>query len=149
MTITENQICTFMVGGFYFGIEVQKIQEVIRFQEMTFVPLASEVVAGLINLRGEIVTAIDLKKRLGIESPPNENYRPMNIIVRSEDELVSLLVDRMDDIMELDEALFERPPETLQGPAKEVISGTYKLPSKLLLILDVEKTILIAHSEKS
>ena len=131
--------CTFYVDGMYFGIDVMQVQEVIRYQEMTVVPLAPEIVRGLINLRGQIVTAIDLRKRLGIEAERTD--LPMNVVIRSGDEAISLLVDEIGDVVETDPADREDPPPTLQGPARELVSATYKLPGRLLLILDVDRAL--------
>lgn len=135
-----NQYCTFHLGDLFFGVEVQKIQEVIRYQEMTRVPLASPVVQGLINLRGQIVTAIDLRRRL--ELPPrNDDQLPMNVVIRTDDGPMSLLVDEIGDVLEMNPEDFERPPETLSGVARQLIKGAYKLPNRLLLTLDTEKAI--------
>jgi purine-binding chemotaxis protein CheW len=131
--------CTFYVDGMYFGVDVMEVQEVIRYQEMTDVPLAPDIVRGLINLRGQIVTAIDLRKRLGIEAERTE--LPMNVVIRSGDEAVSLLVDEIGDVVETDPADREDPPPTLAGPARELVASTYKLPGRLLLILDVDRAL--------
>ena len=88
----EQQFCTFCVDGLFFGVEVLKVQEVIRYQAMTPVPLAPAVVNGLINLRGQIVTAIDLRRALGLSDRPAGSL-PMNVVVRTDDGVVSLLVD--------------------------------------------------------
>jgi purine-binding chemotaxis protein CheW len=131
-----HQFCTFFLQDFTFGIEVQTIQEVILYQEMTPVPLAPPTVHGLINLRGQIVTAIDLRTRLGLP-PRGGDALPMNVVVRTCDGAVSLLVDEIGDVVEVDPELFENPPETLGGPARELVTGVYKLKDRLLLILDV------------
>jgi purine-binding chemotaxis protein CheW len=136
----EQQYCTFFVDGYYFGLEVRRVQEIIRYQEMTHVPLAPPVVSGLINLRGQIVTAIDLRRRLELKDRPADQ-RPVNVVVQTEDGAVSLLVDEIGDVMEVSEKLFERPPETLKGIARELIRGAYKLESQLLLLLDAEKVL--------
>jgi purine-binding chemotaxis protein CheW len=139
MTNTK-QFCTFFVNGLFFGVDVLKVQEVIRYQGMTRVPLAPATIQGLINLRGQIVTAIDLRRRL--ELPPLEGEQlPMNVIVRSEDGAVSLLVDEIGDVMEIQDDIYEQPPETLKGVARELVQGVYKLKERLLLILDTEKTV--------
>lgn len=138
-----KQFCTFFLNRLYFGIEVLKVQEVIRYQEMTSVPLAPETICGLINLRGQIVTAINLRRRL--ELPPREEKElPMNVVVRSDDGAVSLLVDEIGDVVEIEENTYEAPPETLKGAARELIRGVYKLKERLLLVLDTEKTINLA-----
>jgi purine-binding chemotaxis protein CheW len=137
---SEKQFCTFCVDGLFFGVEVQKVQEVIRYQEMTPVPLAPAVVRGLINLRGQIVTAIDLRRALGLNERPAGSL-PMNVVVRTDDGVVSLLVDEIGDVLNVDEASFERPPETLSGTARELITGVYKLKDRLLLILDTVRAV--------
>ena len=141
----SKQYSTFYLNGLFFGVEVLKVQEVIRYQEMTRVPLAPRMIEGLINLRGQIVTAIDLRRRL--ELPPRaEGQLPMNVVVRSEDGAVSLLVDEIGDVVEIQDDTYERPPETLDGVARELIQGVYKLKERLLLILDTEKTVGVPTS---
>src|SRR5712691_1623782 len=95
-----RQLCTFMVGDLFFGVEVQQVQEVIRYLPMTRVPLAPRVVEGLINLRGQIVTAIDLRRRLELPERA-EGQRPMNIVVRTAGGAVSLLVDDIGEVVEV------------------------------------------------
>lgn len=136
----SKQFCTFFVNGLFFGVEVLKVQEVIRFQDMTRVPLTTANIQGLINLRGQIVTAIDLRHRL--ELPPRASGElPMNVVIRSDDGAVSLLVDEIGDVVEINDDVHERPPETLRGVARELILGVYKLKDRLLLILDTERTV--------
>ena len=139
---TNRQFCTFFLDGLYFGVEVHKVQEVIRYQEMTSVPLAPKVVRGLINLRGQIVTAIDLRRRLELPDRPSDRL-PMNVVVRGDDGAMSLLVDEIGDVVEAQEESFERPPETLKGIARDLIGGAYKLKDRLLLTLDTEKAVNI------
>ena len=141
MTNTK-QFCTFFVNGLFFGVEVLKVQEVIRYQGMTPVPLAPAMIQGLINLRGQIVTAIDLRRRLEL-APRGTDELPMNVVVRSDDGAVSLLVDEIGDVVEIQDDIYERPPETLQGVARELVQGVYKLKERLLLILDTEKTVTL------
>jgi len=136
----HRQFCTFVLDGLYFGVEVKKVQEVIRYQEMTRVPLAPKVVRGLINLRGQIVTAIDLRRRLELAERPADRL-PMNVVVRGDEGAMSLLVDEIGDVVEVQEDSFERPPETLNGVARDLIRGAYKLKDRLLLMLDTEKTV--------
>src|ERR1700722_16305845 len=136
----EYQFCTFYLDGHYFGLDVLKVQEIIRYQEMTCVPLAPPVVRGLINLRGQIVTAIDLRRRLELRDRPSDQL-PVNVVVQTEGGAVSLLVDEIGDVLEVPEKAFERPPETLDGIARELILGAYKLADRLLLILDTERTV--------
>lgn len=140
----ERQYCTFYLRGLYFGLPVLNVQEVIRYQEMTRVPLAPPVVRGLINLRGQIVTALDLRRRLDMpDRLPDE--LPVNVIVQTDDGAVSLLVDEIGDVLTVSERDFERPPETLRGTARELIRGAYKLAHRLLLILDTDRTINVTN----
>jgi len=136
----RKQFSTFWVDGLFFGVEVDRVQEVIRYQEMTRVPLAPPVVEGLINLRGHIVTALELRKRLELRERPQEQL-PMNVVVRTEDEPVSLLVDEIGDVVEADDSTFETPPDTLDAKARAMIRGVHKLKDKLMHVLDTEKAL--------
>ena len=143
--ITSRQLCTFFLDGHLFGVDAQTVQEVIRYQEMTRVPKAPPSVRGLINLRGQIVTAIDLRSRLGLK-PREAGKLPMNVVVRSDDGAVSLLVDQIGDVIEVDSDSFETPPDTLQGPARELVKGAYKLEGRLLLLLDCDVAVQLTPS---
>jgi purine-binding chemotaxis protein CheW len=134
------QFSTFFLRDLYLGVEVLKVQELIRFQEMTRVPLASDVVRGLINLRGQIVTAIDLRRQFGM-APLEPGRDPMNVVVRTEEGAVSLLVDEIGDVVDVDGQQFERAPDTLRGRARELVTGVYKLDGRLLLVLDVLQAV--------
>ena len=140
MTEQPIQFCTFYVENLFLGIDVQQVQEVIRYQEMTRVPLAAPAISGLINLRGQIVTAIDLRVRLGLPARPARE-QPMNVVVRDGDAAVSLLVDRIGDVLEVNDAEFERPPSTIRPSMRGLILGAYKLPEELLLVLDTAQTV--------
>jgi purine-binding chemotaxis protein CheW len=131
-----RQFATFTIDALLFGVEVHKVQEVIRYQEMTAVPLAGRGAAGLINLRGEVVTAVDLRTRLGLP-PRAADVLPMNVVVRVDDEPVSLLVDAIGDVANVSSEQFEQPPETMTGPGASLVTGAYKLENALLLVLDV------------
>lgn len=136
---TRLQFCTFMLDGLLFGLEVNQIQEVLLYQDMTRVPLAPPMVRGLINLRGQIVTAIDLRRLLQVSDRTDERL-PINIVIQTPRQgIFSLLVDRIGDVLEVDEESFEHPPDTLDGIARELIRGAYKLQGRLLLVLNVEK----------
>ena len=135
-----RQLCTFTIDGQWFGVEVRQVQEVIRYQPMTRVPLAHPVVHGLINLRGQIVTAVDLRRRLELPDRPSGRL-PMNIVVRSDDGAISLLVDEVGEVVEVAESQWERAPETLTGVARTLVPGAYKLPDRLLLVLDTIRAV--------
>lgn len=133
-----TQYCTFWVDSLYLGIDVHKVQEVMRTLETTPVPLAPTAVVGLINLRGQIVTAIDLRQRLGLPARPADRP-PMNVVMRTEDGAVSLVVDEIGDVIEIHADAFEKNPDTMRGELRELIRGVYKLNGQLLLILDSAK----------
>lgn len=135
-----QQFCTFFLKDQFFGVPVQQVQEVIRYQEMTRVPLTPSVIRGLINLRGQIVLAVDLRRRFAMEDRP-ESQLPMNVVVRTEDGPVSLLVDEIGDVLEVEEESFERPPETIEGQTRELVRGVYKLQERLMLVLDTERAV--------
>jgi purine-binding chemotaxis protein CheW len=144
-----SQFCTFHLDRLLFGVELKGVQEVIRSLDMTKVPLAPEVVSGLINLRGQIVTAVDLRRRLELEPRPPD-LLAMNVVVRTEDGAVSLLVDEIGDVVEVNEDSFEPPPETLRGSVRSMILGVHKLSGRLLHVLDIEKACqMIEGSDKA
>jgi purine-binding chemotaxis protein CheW len=124
----------------FFGVPVQQVQEVLCYQEMTRVPLTSPVIRELINLRGQIVMAVDLRRRFAMEDRPASQL-PMNVVVRTEDGPVSLLVDEIRDVLEVAEESFEKPPETMQGHARELARGVYKLRERLMLVLNTERAV--------
>lgn len=138
----SRQYCTFHLDTLFLGIEVLRVQEVIREQPMTRLPLAPAEVSGLINLRGQIVTAIDLRERFGL--PRRADGRPpMNVVVQTDEGAVSFLVDEIGDVIETDPDAFELPPETVHGAARELILGVYKLPARLLLVMDCDRALAI------
>ena len=143
-----QQFCTFYLDGHYFGVEVEKVQEVRMYQEMTPVPLAPPVLKGLINLRGQIVSAIDLRRRLAFRER-DKSELPMNVVVRTEEGVVALLVDEIGDVLEFKEESFEQLPETLSGVARDMITGLHKLKDSLMLILDTEKATHVFASSGS
>ncbi|MDT0274480.1 chemotaxis protein CheW [Blastococcus goldschmidtiae] len=137
---TSGQLATFRLDGDLYGVEVEHVQEVLRSQQLTRVPLAPRAVAGLINLRGQVVTAIELRERLGRPARP-EGTDAVVIVVRLDGEAVSLLVDSIADVVDVDAADFEAPPDTLEGQGRDLIRGAYKLDGQLLLALDVHKAV--------
>ena len=145
---SSQQFCTFLLDGHVFGTPVSQVQEVIQYQEMTRVPLAPDAVGGIINLRGQIVSAIDLRCRLGLPPRP-QGQLPINIVVRAHEGPVSLLVDEIGDVIEVDENTLESPPVTLRGFAREVLQGVYKLSGCLLLALDIDRVVDLADLKPS
>ena len=134
----ETQFCSFTVGDLYLGIPVHDVQEVIRSLDMTSVPLAPDSVRGLINLRGQIVTAIDLRRRLGLV-PRETEADAMHVVVRTDGGPVSFMVDEIDDVIETGSGTWERAPESLSRESHGLIIGVHKLPDTLLLVLDTAR----------
>ena len=136
----ERQVCTFALDPFLFGVEVEDVREVIKNQPITHVPMAPSEVCGLVNLRGQIVCVIDLRRRL--ELPEVELDRtPILVIVKPEDQAVGLLVDRVEDVIYVDDKDRGSLPGTLQGIGRDLIRSAYKLPDRLLLLLDVVRVV--------
>jgi purine-binding chemotaxis protein CheW len=136
-----GQFATFHVADLFFGIPVLDVQEVMRAQEMTPVPRAPIEVEGLINLRGQIVTALDMRRRMRIPAVAGDAAAPMNIVVRSEDGIVSLLVDEIGDVVEADPDSFEPVPPTVPAHCLDVIDGVYKMDHRLMLVLNTARAL--------
>ena len=133
-----TQYATFRIGNLFFGIDVHQVQEVIRLQELTAVPLAPTTIQGLINLRGQIITAIDLRKRLSLESRPL-GEEPMTIVVRLQEETVSFLVDTIGDVIDVDQGQFEHTPESIVPAIRDLTDGVFKLQDSLMLVLSADR----------
>jgi len=138
--MASRQFATFEVAGQLFGVEVHTVQEVLSYNEYTPVPLAPAAVGGLFNLRGQVIAAVDLRVQLGL---PRQALRGpvMNVILRGDGEPVSLLVDKIGEVVDLDDEAFELPPDTLSGPTRELVVGTYKMAGRLMLALDVAQAV--------
>ncbi len=141
--MTAIQVCTFNVEDALLAVEVSHVQEVLQEQPMTSVPLAPETVRGLINLRGQIVTAIDTRMRLGLGNGGEKDNELMNIVLRSTGHQVSILVDDIGDVMELEEELLELPPETLEPQLRAVVRAVYRKDQELMLVLDAERLLQV------
>lgn len=137
---TVMQYCTFLVDDLFFGIDVRRVQEVLRAQEVTPVPQAPAVIEGLINLRGQIVPAVDMRRLLSLPIRP-AGAQPMNMVVRTEEGAASLLVDEIGDVLDVEGESFEQAPENLAPGARNLIQGVCKLNDRLLLVLDTERTL--------
>lgn len=135
-----TQYVTFTLGGALYGVDVTRVQEALRAHTRTRVPLAPIDVAGLVNLRGQVVLTIDLRPRLGVP-PLAADAEPMMVVVQVDGEPVSLLVDEIGDVVEVGPERFEVPPDTLDVGLRRLITGAYKLESSLLLILDVDQAV--------
>ncbi|TXG82888.1 MAG: chemotaxis protein CheW [Sphingomonadales bacterium] len=141
MSQTSNEFVTISLCGQLLGIPVLLVQDVLKPQLITRVPLAPNWVAGVLNLRGRIVTAIDLRARLGLP-PRGEGERAgMSVVVEYKGEPYSLLIDRVGEVLSLDDALFEKNPVTLDPRWREVSNGIYRLEDQLLVVLDVNRLL--------
>jgi len=138
--MASRQYATFEVAGQLFGVEVEAVQEVLSFSEYTSVPLAPPAIGGLFNLRGQVIAAVDLRVQLGLARQALEGP-VMNVILRGDDEPVSLLVDRIGEVVDLDESSFEQPPDTLTGLARKLVVGCFKLDDRLMLAIDVNSAV--------
>jgi len=162
-----RQLCTFRLADLYFGVPANTVQEMIRTSSHTRVPLVSPVIHGLVNLRGEIVTTIDLRHRLGF--PPAERQQHIdndvdtdgdsngngnggdsgdsgpivatNVVIRTGDTAVSLVVDAIGDVITVDNASFEAVPTTLNEQCRAVVDGIYQLDDELLLTIDLDRLL--------
>ena len=140
-----RQYATFRVHNLFLGIEVDSVQEIIRQQKMTVVPLAPSVIEGLINLRGQIVIAIDARRSLGLPQWEGEDTRA-NIVVRSEDGAVSLLVDDIDDVMDVPLDAWSQVPDNMPAEQRELIECVYNLKQGLMLAIDTAHLLQVACS---
>jgi purine-binding chemotaxis protein CheW len=140
--MASRQFCTFRLGEHFFGIDILQVQEIIRRLVFTRIPLAPSLIEGLVNLRGQIVTAIDMRLRLGL-APRESGKQPTHVVVSGEDGAFSLMVDEIGDMMQLSDEDLAATPDTIQGPTRELINGIYKLEGRLMLVLDVGKTTAI------
>lgn len=137
------QYATFRLGKGFFGVEVLRVQEILKAQEMTAIPLSPNYVSGLINLRGQIVTAIDLGVRI-TDRQEAASSESMNLVVNSSDGVVSLLVDQIGDVLDVGKGLMEPPPPTLRSIKIDYVKGVCKLDGDLLLVLDVDQILDIS-----
>lgn len=133
-----TQYVTFMLEGALYGVEAARVQEALRAPTRTRVPLAPVDVAGLVNLRGQVVLTVDLRPRLGL-APLACDAEPMMVVVQVAGEPVSLLVDVIGDVVEAGPDTFELPPGTLDPALRRLITGVHKLDRELLLVLDVDE----------
>ncbi len=137
---TAEQFCTFWVADLFFGVCVDEVQEVLRRQPMTPVPRADRAVTGLINLRGQIVTAVDLRVRLGLPDRTGDEL-PMNVIVRSRGEVVSLLVDDIGDVIDTAGVEPQPAPSNMPWEVQDVVREVRPLPDSILLVLDADRAV--------
>ena len=143
----SKRYATFFLNSICFGIPVEKVQEFLEYQDITPVPLAPPVLPGIINLRGQLLTTIDLKTRLNLSSTGTVE-QSMMMVIRTNEGPMNLVVDKIGAIVDVDPDLFEKPTETLKPDVRAVTTHVCKLEKQLLLVLDTEKIIQIAENEK-
>ena len=136
----SDEFVTMKIFDQLFGIPVLKVQDVLGPQKINRIPLAPPEVAGALNLRGRIVTAIDIRKRLGLPPRP-EGDEGMNVVVEQGSELYSLVIDTVGEVLSLSSADFERNPSNLDEVWREVTAGIYQLDGKLMVVMDIDRLL--------
>jgi purine-binding chemotaxis protein CheW len=136
----QQEFVSITVAGQFFGIPVLQVQDVLGPQRITRIPLSPPEVAGSLNLRGRIVTAIDLRTRLGLPPLPEAN-KGMSVVVDHEGELYSILVDGVGEVLRLGASAAERNPATLDAIWRDVSGGVYRLEKTLLIVLNVARVL--------
>ena len=137
---SSRQYATFAVAGHFLGVDVLEVQEVLRGQSLTRVPLAPPVVEGLINLRGQIVPALDMRCVLGLDAS-ERGPGAVSVVVRSRHGAVSLQVDEIEDVIEVGAGSFEAAPANIDAGIRGLLTGIHKLEGRLLLVLNTERTV--------
>ena len=139
---------TVMIADQIFGIPVMQVQDVLNSQSVTKIPLAPPEVAGSLNLRGRIVTAINVRERLGLDQN-DQDSKNMSVVVEHENELYSLVIDSVGDVLTLKDDNFENTPSTLDPMWRDISMGIFRLEDQLLVVIDVPKFIGSIHNENT
>ena len=139
---------TVSLDGQMVGIPVLAVHDVLNAQKITMIPRAPDWVAGVLNLRGKIVTAIDMRRRLGLP-PLEEGKSSMSVVVEHNEEPYSLQIDKVGEVLSLEDQLFEKNPVTLDPRWREVSIGIYRLKDQLLPILDVDRLLAFESNGKA
>lgn len=149
-TVDTTELLTVYINDQIFGLPILQVQDVLNVQSMTRIPLASKEIAGSLNLRGRIVTAIHVRHRIGLP-PTDPNQKSMSIVVEYEDELYSLMFDRVGEVMHLSMTDYEQNPSTLDPKFRDVADGIYRMSEQLLVVIDIPKLLqgIGYFSEKS
>ena len=134
------QLVSFKIGGEEFAVDIMQVQEIIRMQNITSVPNAPDFVEGVINLRGRVIPIIDLRKRFGMEEKEHDKATRI-IVVKVEDITVGLVVDEVSEVLRIPKDTVEPPPPIVAGVESEYIKGVGKLQDRLLILLDLSKTL--------
>ncbi|GAB6162785.1 chemotaxis protein CheW [Desulfothermus naphthae] len=134
------QLVSFKLGDEEFGVDIMQVQEIIRMQNITSVPNAPEFVEGVINLRGRVIPIVDLRKRFGLEEKSHDKATRI-IVVKVDDLTVGLIVDEVSEVLRIPVDTVEPPPPIVAGVESEYIKGVGKLEDRLLILLDLSKTL--------
>jgi purine-binding chemotaxis protein CheW len=141
--MAEKEFVTFRLAEQLLGIPVLSVHDVLKPQVITRTPLAPDWIAGVLNLRGRIVTAIDLRKRLGLDARGGKDGKGMSIVIEYRGEPYSLMIDKIGEVLTLDDAAFERNPVTLDPVWRQISAGIYRLNDELMVVLDVHQLLEI------
>lgn len=139
----ETAYLSFRLGAQLFGLPLLSVQDVLDRRPLTRIPLAPPEVAGALNVRGRIITAIDVRNRVGLDPRATDSFYA-SIVVEHEDELYNLIVDAVGEVLELPASRYEPNPPTLDGNWKEFANGIFRLESDLMLVVDVRKLLAFA-----
>jgi purine-binding chemotaxis protein CheW len=138
--IKKNQVVRFMVGKESFGVDISRVQEIVTVPEITRVPDTPDFMEGIINLRGKIVSIIDLRKRLRINGSERDKKNRI-LVTEIEGRVVGLVVDEVSEVLRLNPDNIEPPPEMVNSVGAEYITGVGKLEDKIIMLLDVAKVL--------
>lgn len=144
--LNKSDYVTIWLDGQMCGIPVLEVHDVLSKQVMTKIPKSPAAIAGVLNLRGQIVTAIDLRKRLNLADREDSNDE-MNVVVEYQAEPYSLIIDKVGDVLSLSNDAFEKNPVTLEACWQEVSTGIFRLEEELLVILDIEKLLTVTDAK--
>ncbi len=143
MAVTGNtkteQFSTFYVSDRLYGLDVKRVQEIVRAMDMTRIPLAPNYVSGLINLRGQVATAIGLRQLFKLSNETTKDI--LNVVCKIDGFLISFQVDKIGDVMEVESSAFEPTPNTIPESTRRFLRGVYKVSGQLLSIIDIDKVI--------
>ncbi|MDY7000335.1 MAG: chemotaxis protein CheW [Thermodesulfobacteriota bacterium] len=141
------QLVTFSIGEEEFGVDILKVQEIIRIMEITKVPKAPPFVEGVINLRGNVIPVIDLRKRFGLETREHDSQTRI-IVIEINKMIVGFVVDSVSEVLRIPENTVEPPPPVVSGLESEYISGVGKLEDRLLIMLDLDRLLSSEEQEE-
>lgn len=143
--VPKTQYSTFLVENRLYGIDVTKVQEVVRPMALTPIPLAQRYIHGLVNLRGQVVTAVSLHDLFGL--PARRPTELMNVICKFDGALISLMVDEICDVIEVDTDRFDRAPNNISESTRKFMTKIYMVGNQLLCVLDVDKIFSVLNDD--